>query len=267
MDDGPLAAPSPNGHGPAPSDQGLTDLEQVMAVQGLPSAPTTNGHNPPGNLFIPVAEQIENVRRWNEELEWGIDEWELDALDPAPRPHVGRLIVDVVVPYLSDLYLGEGMEALDGVRHTCHELWLAAAHQQANSWSWDRYWDLHVNRPKPVRLLEGIVHRPGVRRVTLNLGAHWVPGRYIRPGQVRGPDSAHAEVLAAAAHFPRWIRAMDGKFVPYTWISGYQVTTPEHSVDLRLPALSWTNYRQCMSLTVDWADRAHTGFASPVCTR
>jgi hypothetical protein len=34
---------------------------------------------------------------------------------------------------------------------------------------------------------------------------------------------AHAEVLAAAAHFPQWIRAMDGKTIPYTWLSGYEV--------------------------------------------
>lgn len=232
--------------------------------ESLLLVPSSNGSKPPSGLFTTVAQQIMNVRRWNEELEWGFGEEELAALDPIPRPQTG-LVVDVVVPYLRQLYLGEGVEGLDGVRHTCHALWLLAAQQQPNSWCWDRSWDIWVNRPKPVRLLDGIVHLPGIRRVRLDLGAHWQPGRHVRPAQLRGPDSAHAEVLAAAAHFPRWIRAMDGKHVPHTWLSGYQVTVPEYDVDNRLPSMAWTGYRQTISLTVGWADRAHSGFASPVC--
>ena len=76
---------------------------------------------------------------------------------------------------------------------------------------------------------------------------------------MRDRVSAHAEVLAVAAHFPHWIRAMGGKTVPHTWISGYQVTVPEHAVDKRLPALTWVNYRRSIGLTVDWADRSHSG--------
>ncbi len=53
--------------------------------------------------------------------------------------------------------------------------------------------------------------------------------------------------------------------VPHTWISGYQVTVPEYAVDKRLPALTWVNYRRWIGLTVDWADRSPSGFASPVC--
>ncbi len=81
-------------------------------------APSSNGSKPPSGLFTTVAQQIMNVRRWNEELEWGFGEEELAALDPIPRPQTG-LVVDVVVPYLRQLYLGEGVEGLDGVRHTC----------------------------------------------------------------------------------------------------------------------------------------------------
>ncbi len=254
MDDRLPAAPSSNGHTPT-----------AVRADRASSPPTTNGRTPPATLFIPVAEQIENVRRWNDDLEWGFGEEEFAALDPTPRSHPGRLVVDVVVPYLDYLYLGADEEGLDGVRHTCHELWLLAAQQQPNWWCWDRSWDIWVRRPKPVRLLAGIVHRPGIRRVTVDLAAHWKPGRHLRPAQLRGPDSAHAEVLAAAAHFPRWVRAMDGRYVPHTWVSGYQITVPEYSVHKRLPALTWTSYRQTISLAVNWADRAHSGFASPVC--
>ncbi len=77
-------------------------------------------------------------------------------------------------------------------------------------------------------------------------------------------DSAHAEILAAAAHFPRWARAMDGVSVPYIWLSGYHVTDPEGSAHLRLPGLAWVGYRKTLSFTVDRIDRAHSGWASPV---
>ncbi|MGI8751360.1 MAG: hypothetical protein ACR2MN_03440 [Acidimicrobiales bacterium] len=238
--------------------------------ESLPTPPSANGHRPPsGNghrppqpMFIPVAEQIDNVRRWNGYLDWGFDEEDFVTVDLTPRAHAGPLVVDVVVPYLRGLTLGADVETLNEVRHTCHELWLLAKRQHPNSWCWDR--SLWLNLPKPVRLLDGIVHRPGIRRVTVDLGAHWQPGLHIRPGLVRDQDSAHAEVLAAAAHFPRWIRAM-GRNVPHTWISGYQVTVPHYAVDKRLPVLTWTNYRSSIGLTVDWADRSHSGFASPVC--
>jgi hypothetical protein len=114
-------------------------------------------------MFIPLAEQLDNVRRWNRE---------------------------------------------------------------PNSWALDWYRDRWQHSPKPVRLLDCLTHRPGVRRVTVDLGAHWTFGRYIRPIRVRGKDSAHAEVLAAAAHFPRWLRSMDGQSVPYTWSGPLTGTCP-----------------------------------------
>jgi hypothetical protein len=58
---------------------------------------------------------------------------------------------------------------------------------------------------------------------------------------------------------------MDGKTVPYTWLSGYGVMIREHPSPERLPALSWAGYRHSMSLTADWTDHAHSGWASPTC--
>jgi hypothetical protein len=226
---------------------------------GGASVQWTRGEPPP-NLFVPLPEQIANIRRWNEDREWGFADYELDMIDLSPRSHIDPLVVDLIA-----VYLGESGGYLDGVRRTCHELWNVAADRQLHAWSWD--WlrgDGYEAPPKPVRLLPGIDHRPGVRRVTLDLGAHWVPGRHIRPRNVRDVDSAHAEILAAAAHFPRWARSMDGTRVPYIWLSGYQVTFPEESTELRLPGLAWVHYRRTLSLTVDWVDHSHTGWASPV---
>jgi hypothetical protein len=112
-----------------------------------------------------------------------------------------------------------------------------------------------------------MVHRPGIRRVTVDLGAYFEPGRYIRPSSVRDQYSAHAEVLAAAAHFPRWIRAMDGQTVPYAWIAGYEVMFWNRSSSERLPALSWSKLRGSMNLTAAWAEHSFSGWAAPTCTR
>ncbi|MBA2308050.1 MAG: hypothetical protein H0W01_01820 [Pseudonocardiales bacterium] len=218
------------------------------------------------SLFVPLTEQLANVRRWNEDLEWGFSEADFDAIDLTESHHSQPLVADVIVPYLDDIYLGDDEDFMDGVRHTCDELWSLAAAQQAYAWCFDWLWAEYDGRRKPVRLLPGIEHRPGIRRVAVDLGAHWRPSRHIRPGQIRGVNSAHAEVLAAAAHFPQWAAAMDGKRVPFVWISGYQVTWPPQpeSVQSRLLSLAFVRYRHSLSLTVDWAEHSHQGFASPV---
>ncbi len=214
---------------------------------------------PSGKMFSSLRTQLDNVREWNEERRWGFSADDLDSVDFTPRVENKPLVVDLIAVYLG------GNAELNGVRRTCQELWTVAAEQQPHTWSWDWYGDKWKDHPKPVRLLNGIVHRPGIRRVTVDLGAYFEPGRYLRPGSVRGQYSAHAEVLAAAAHFPRWIRAMDGQTVPYTWLSGYEVMIWERPRFERLPALSWSGLRRTMSLTAAWADHAHSGWAAPTC--
>jgi len=215
---------------------------------------------PPAGIFVSLDEQLANIRRWNEMRRWGFTAGELACIDLTPAAHPSPLVVDVIAVYLDSNWM------LDGVRRTCDDLWLLAADQQPNSWCWDDwYWNQPDSGLKPVRLIDGIVHQPGLRRVTIDLGAHWRPGRHIRPVTVRGPNSAHAEILAAAAHFPRWVRAMDGTTVPYTWLSGYEVTIPRRSRHSRMPCLSWTSYRQMLSLTSHEADYSQPGWAAPTC--
>ena len=209
--------------------------------------------------MAPLSGQLANMRRWNEERGWGLSARDLHSVDLTPRAGNDPLVVDLIAVYLRD-----GAE-MDDVQRTCHELWTVAAAQQPHSWSWDWYSDRWEQRRKPVRLIAGLVHRPGIRRVTVDLAAHFEPGRYVRPTSLRGPDSAHAEILAAAAHFPRWIRAMDGKDVPYAWLSGYELLIHERPTPWRLPALSWSNLRHTMSLTAGWANHSYSGWASPVC--
>ncbi|MGH3600323.1 MAG: hypothetical protein ACRDQH_08605 [Pseudonocardiaceae bacterium] len=214
---------------------------------------------PPEVMFAPLPEQLANIRRWNEERRWGLSAGDLHSVDLTPRAGNDPLVVDLIAVYLRD-----GAE-MDDVQRTCHELWTVAAAQQPHSWSWDWYSDRWEQRRKPVRLIDGLVHRPGIRRVTVDLAAHFEPGRYVRPSMLRSLDSAHAEILAAAAHFPRWIRAMDGKTVPYAWLSGYELLIRGLPTPWRLPALSWSHFRHTMNLTAGWANHSYSGWASPVC--
>ncbi|MEP6695696.1 MAG: hypothetical protein ABJA34_02330 [Pseudonocardiales bacterium] len=214
---------------------------------------------PPDDMFTSLREQLDKVREWNGMRRWNFTAADFDAVDLTSRMHSRPLVVDLVAVYLK----GEGN--LDAVRHTADELWLMAALEQPNSWCWDDwYWDQPHSGLKPLRLARGIVHKPGIRRVTVDLGAHWQPGRHVTALSVMDTASAHAEVLAAAAHFPNWVRAMDGRTVPYTWLAGYQVTIPPYSRHYRVPCMTWTRYRQMLSLTSHEAAYTQFGWAAPV---
>lgn len=213
---------------------------------------------PPEVMFTSLTEQLANIRRWNEERHWGFSAADLHSVDLTPRAGNDPLVVDLIAVYLAS------NNQLNGVQRTCHELWTVAAEQQPHSWSWDWYRDMWQQHGKSVRLIKGLSHHPGIRRVTVDLSAHFIPGRSVRPGTLRGPNSAHAEVLAAAAHFPRWVRAMDGDTVPYTWLAGYEVMVQGRPTPWRLPALSWSHLRHTMSLTAAWANHSFSGWAAPV---
>ncbi|HJT04263.1 MAG TPA: hypothetical protein VJ757_11650 [Pseudonocardiaceae bacterium] len=213
---------------------------------------------PPGVMFTSLTEQLSNVRRWNAERHWGLGAADFHSVDLTPRAGNDPLVVDLIAIYLADT------AEYNGVIRTCQELWTVAGEQQPHTWSWDWYRDSWQDIPKPVRLIDGLVHRPGIRRVTVDLSAGYMPGRHVRPSALRGPASAHAEVLAAAAHFPRWIRAMDGEKVPYTWLLGYEVMMRGQRTPLRMPALSWSHLRHTMSLTAAFMNHSFSGWAAPV---
>jgi hypothetical protein len=56
---------------------------------------------------------------------------------------------------------------------------------------------------------------------------------------------------------------MDGTSVPFVWLGGYQVTLPPEATDFRSLGLAWVTYRETLSLSVDWVDHAHSGWACP----
>ena len=80
-------------------------------------------------------------------------------------------------------------------------------------------------------------------------------------------DSVHAEALAAAAHFPDWVQAMDGERVPYVWMPGYQVTFPGYEAWRYLPYLYWYSVSREVELGADWDGYRSCSWACPVVVR
>jgi hypothetical protein len=205
-------------------------------------------------LFIPVADQLANVRRWNEERGWGFTDADFDAIDTTPVLHQQPLVVDVVAVFLPD------KDGIDGVRRTFEELWEVASAGAPDNWSWRQF----LEGPRPVRLLPGGTHTPGIRRVTIDLGAGWDPVDGARAIEIRDRHSASAEILAAAAHFPEWVQAMEGVNVPFVYLGGYVVSHPENEAWRHVPCLSWNEFLGRVNLMDHWADHHQRRWAVPV---
>jgi len=82
----------------------------------------------PGNIFVSLRTQLDNIRKWNEERGWGFSPEDLDSVDVTPPVEGKPLVVDFIAVYL------DGEAELNGVRRTCHELWTVAAEQQPPAW-------------------------------------------------------------------------------------------------------------------------------------
>lgn len=211
-------------------------------------------------LFTSTADQLTRVKQWNKERNWGFTDEDFEQLGDAPElpEDAGKLVCLVLVPYLDE----EG--AVPGYYRTFQELWRLATQQQENSWRWDGY-----SNPENLRLLEGIEH-PGrcLRWEVIDLGANWNKNRGIAPKDVRNSEtSPHAGILAAAALHPNWVRAMDGKNVPYVWISGYQVAVPGVGPWQYVPSVWFGRDGSGVGLYYNWDDCRGCNFAVPAFLR
>jgi hypothetical protein len=207
--------------------------------------------------YISPEEQLANMRRWNEERGWGFSDSDFPAEIPDFTPSA-PLEVLVLVVYLPDE--GKGRKQVPGYVRTANELWQITHEGQPNWWQWD---ELKLDSDH-LRLLPEVSHTPGIRWVALDLGAHWNAKDGVRPCDVRGEDSAHAEILAAAAHFPQWIQNMDGEKVLFVWLSGYQVTIPGRGVWADLPILYCLGHDRKVYLSADWDNDRSWYYAVPV---
>ncbi len=200
-------------------------------------------------LFVSPDQQITNLRQWMDfgHLQ-GFTEEDFDSVLEAKGklPNPVGLTVPVLVPYLGKV--GDTFDALwDVVESVYDEHW--------------RNPGLKSDK-RHLRLLEGIEH-PGkcLRWEIINLGAHHEPknGREVR--NVRGAGSAHAGVLAAVAHFPKWVEAMDGETVPYADIAGYQACVGGYGPWRDVPCIGRSGAG--VGLDVLWDDCSDRSYAAP----
>lgn len=164
-------------------------------------------------MFVSVDTQIENVRRWSEEQDLGFGDEVFEALPDPPAWPDDRLVPVALVPYLQTV-----QATLDG-------LWGIAASRQKSQWRWPEL----RSDAEHLRLLQGIGHQPGLRWEVIDLAANWDKKDGTSPESVRSAKSPHAGILAAAAHHPKWVQAMDGAKVPYVWLPGYEAVIPGSS--------------------------------------
>lgn len=204
------------------------------------------------NLFVSLTEQLSNLQRWNDERNWGFVESDFKAVDLTPRASYDNLTVDVIAVYLPS------KNKASGVQRTFMELWIVALSANITS----PLEGLINPSSDNLRLLVGIEHKPGVRRVTVDLGAYSRLVNSNCPAMVRNSSSAHAEILAAAAHFPEWIKAMGQSKVPCVWLSGYQTRNNALSSWSDVPILTLRG--EALHLSSSWEGFRQPELASPV---
>lgn len=199
-------------------------------------------------LFCSPEEQVANIRTWNDQFLGGyFKQADFENLSTPPDWPSGKLSAVVLVPYLAT------------VHGTFTSLWKATASQHRDPWCWDGY-----QKEASIRLLEGITHEPGLCWEVIDFGANWDKTNGTAPITVRTPaNSPHAGILAAAAHFPKWLKRMDGSKVPYVWGPGYQVSVPGRDPWRHVVYL----YRGGSGPHLDacWDDDRRSRYAVPVC--
>lgn len=183
-------------------------------------------------MFVPPAVQLANLADWNARHGWGFGEEVLAAIaaqapEPIPRDGLKAQVLEIMLP--------DGPDGAPGHRRTLDELWKIVMKRSGVP-------PIHLfGLAKGVRLelAPGQSHAPGLRWRTIDLGANWgTPHPSCRnlcgvaPRSLpHGAERPHAGILSAAAHFPLWLKRMDGRKVPYVWLPGYELPGfPGHAV-------------------------------------
>lgn len=195
-------------------------------------------------LFNTTQGQVANLLRLNRKHHWGFTAEDFANLPPPPPWPKQPLGAVVLVPYLATP--GE----------TITELWIAAFGRLKMHWNDARL----PPEEREVRMLEGITHRPGLCWEVIDFGAHL--GK--NPIDVRGPDSAHAGILAAAVHSKRWANALGGAKAPSVWLAGYRTALQGTKNWAGTLCLVRSNYAKTISLDVQAADKGPARCATPV---
>jgi len=177
-------------------------------------------------LFASTDEQLLLVKTRNKLRRWGFGDSDFQSLPPAPEWPDKPLAAVVLVPYLAT------------VRQTLEELWLMACDGQRKTFRRDDA----LSAQGQLKLVEGATHVPGLCWEVIDLDAcrnadilelGWPPERL-----------PHAGIMAAAAHFPVWIRSINRGNAPII-MPGYRSRKSrlDDSQDhLYIPELDFDHY-------------------------
>jgi hypothetical protein len=215
------------GRGPIIADDGYRVLEQVRELERLiltgalpPDAvgrglqhlisgePVTTCTVP--SHFASLAAQLANVEKWNDEFDWGFtpDVFARRAIEARMFEWPGdRLRAIVLVPTLSTVHATFSVLAKIATSRDRGGLRLSPQNGAADG----------------VRLLDDVVFRANTlewRMVDLGHSARSVKDL------VTPENAARAEVMAAAAHFPRWVEAIMKGRAPHMCVPGYRFCEP-----------------------------------------
>lgn len=184
-------------------------------------------------MFVSPHAQLFGLARWNARRGWGFTDDDLNdvAREIPPAPPAGAELVARVL----EVRLPDGADGTPGVLRTFRELVAVLVEEQGM-----RPFHLFDLWPKMrVTLRPGNRHAAGLGWRTIDLGHGWKPPDGRPPCGARGcsphglaacgafPD---AGLLAAAAHFPLWLKRMDGVHVPYVWLAGYELADVPHNL-------------------------------------
>jgi hypothetical protein len=187
-------------------------------------------------MFVSPQRQLFNLARWNARRGWGFTDDDLSDISreippEPPAPEKGRLQLTARV---LEVYLSDGSEGMPGILRTFREFTSILADEQGMK-------PFHLFDLWPqmqVALSPGLRHVPGLRWRTIDFGHGWGVAEpdcrklcgftpFQLPPSLERP---HAGLLAAAAHFPLWLKRMDGKSVPRIWLPGYEFVGVPHNL-------------------------------------
>jgi len=232
-----------------------TLLFTFLAVVLAFSNPVEAKPNQFENLFVSPQEQIENIRRWNDQRDWGFSDREIDRLKIPSFQMGNSLVVPILVPYLSE------KDGMSGFKRTFKELWeiTVSHHTMVVIGPYDQ--DM-TDVLSQLELKPGIKHKDGLRWELIDLGANKM--KAPKPHKGYAP---HAAILAAAAHFPNWVKNIDRHFgtvsedkVPPVCLPGYRWRRPfKHHLPLTILYLSYSSTDRSR----DRQTKLYLGFRNP----
>lgn len=237
-------------------------------------------------MFVPPRVQLCNLVRWNERRGWGFSDDDVTALEreipPEPPAAPGRLRLRARV---LEIHLPDGRDGTPGHRRTFDELWDIVVREHGarpcHLFGLAEAFGMKDGRGNPLAtslaLAPGMTHAPGLRWRTIDLGHGWPdpdpachPFCGLAPARLpTGIERPHAGILAAAAHFPLWLRRMDGTKVPYVWLPGYELKDVPHDLGKLGPARvthhpTLTRDREMPFLYMGWDLCPYRDYAVPI---